>query len=127
MTLSNSRRCYASVIDRAVLFATLLGAGVSCPAAAQKADAREEVIIQANRHVADEQVTLQVQQALTDDPWIFADHITITTQNGVVTLEGVVADSQELLRILRLCRRIPGARQVNTGGVEINAQLPDSG
>ena len=49
---------------------------------------------------------------LTTDPWIFAEHITISTQNGVVRSEGIVGDTGEMFRIVRLCRKIPGARRV---------------
>jgi hypothetical protein len=115
--------------DFAVLFVTLLGAAGSCPAedAAGKADTPlPEVIIAAKRHAADEQVTRQVEQTLTKDPWIFADHITITTQNGVVRLEGIVGDTGEMFRIMRLCRKIPGARRV-VNELEIMHNDPDGG
>lgn len=85
-----------------------------------------EVIIAAKRQAADEQVTRQVEQTLTNDPWIFADHITITTQNGVVRLEGIVGDTGELFRILRLARKIPGARRV-VSELEIMHNDPDGG
>lgn len=99
----------------ALLFATLLGGAGSCPAgdAAQKANERlQEVVIEAKRQAADEQVTRQVQKTLTEDPWIYAEHVIITTQNGVVRLEGIVGDNAERFRILRLCRKIPGVRRV---------------
>lgn len=113
----------------ALLFATLLGAAGSCPGqdVAGKANARlEEVVIQAKRQVADEQVTQQVQRTLTDDPWIYAEHITVTTQNGVVRVEGFVGDSGERFRILRLCRKISGARRV-VDALEVVNNDPDGG
>jgi hypothetical protein len=115
--------------DFTLLFVTLLGAAGSCPAgeAAGKTDTPlPEVIIAAKRQAADEQVTRQVEQTLTNDPWIFADHITITTQNGVVRLEGIVGDTGELFRILRLARKIPGARRV-VSELEIMHNDPDGG
>ena len=87
---------------------------------------RDEVTICANRYATDQQITGQAQEMLAHDPWIDADHVTVTTRNGVVKVEGTVADVLELLRILRLCRKIPGARRV-VSEVEINAQLPESG
>ena len=113
----------------AFLFATLLGAAGSCLAedTAGKADTRlPEVIIAAKRQAADEQVTRQVEQTLTNDPWIFAEHITISTQNGVVRLEGIVGDTGEMFRIMRLCRKIPGARRV-VNELEIMHNDPDGG
>ena len=115
--------------DLALLFVILLGAAGSCPAEdkAGKADAPlPEVIIAAKRQAADEQVTRQVEQTLTKDPWIFAEHITITTQNGVVRLEGIVGDTGEMFRIMRLCRKIPGARRV-VNELEIMHNDPDGG
>jgi len=105
----------------------LLGAG-SCPAlyAADKADSSlPEVVIQARRQ-ADEQVTRQVQKALTEDPWIFSEHITVTTRDGIVRVEGIVGDTGELFRILRLARKIPGARRV-VDAMEIMHNDPDGG
>lgn len=86
----------------------------------------EDVVIQAKRQVADEQVTQQVQRTLTDDPWIYAEHITVTTQNGVVRVEGFVGDTGERFRILRLCRKIRGARRV-VDALEVVSNDPDGG
>lgn len=115
--------------DFELLPAILLGAALSCPVqgAAERADPRlPEVIIQAKRQAADEQVTRQVQQTLTNDPWIYSEHITITTYNGVVRLEGIVGDTGEMFRIMRLCRKIPGARRV-VNALEIMHNDPDGG
>jgi osmotically-inducible protein OsmY len=111
-----------------MLLAALLGAAGYCPAphAAEKADATlKEVVISATRE-ADEQVTQQVEKTLTNDPWIYAEHISVTTENGVVRLQGIVADTGEWLRILRLCRRIPGARRV-VSELELMHPDPDGG
>jgi hypothetical protein len=113
----------------ALLFATLLGAGSAWPAevAAEKENERlEEVVIQATRQAADEQVTRQVEATLTHDPWIYSEHITITTQHGIVRLEGIVGDTGEMFRIVRLCRKIPGARRV-VNALEIMHNDPDGG
>jgi hypothetical protein len=113
----------------ALLIATLLGAGSSCPAqdAGHTANTSlQEVIIQATRQTADEQVTQQVEKTLTDDPWIYSEHITVTTQNGIVRVEGIVGDTGERFRILRLCRKIPGARRV-VDALEIMSNDPDGG
>jgi osmotically-inducible protein OsmY len=103
-------------------------ATVSCLAqVAETADKRlQEVVVQARRQAADEQVTRQVQKTLTDDPWIYAEHIVVTTRNGVVRLEGIVGDTGERFRILRLCRRIPGTRRV-VDALEVISNDPDGG
>lgn len=87
---------------------------------------RQELVIRANRTVPDEEVTRHVEEALANDPWIYSEHVSVTTRGGVVILEGVAADSGELLRMLRLAHRIHGARRV-IDRIEINAQLPDGG
>jgi osmotically-inducible protein OsmY len=94
--------------------------------APEKAKTRlEEVIVNAAR-TADEQVTRQVEKKLANDPWIFSEHITVTTRNGVVHLEGIVGDTGEWFRILDLCRKIPGARRV-VSELEITHNDPDGG
>ena len=57
---------------------------------------------------------------------LYSEHMTITTQNGVVTLEGIVGDTGEMFRILRLCRKIPGARRV-VNALEMMHNDPDGG
>jgi osmotically-inducible protein OsmY len=113
----------------ALAFTTLVAAAGSCPAqdAAPQANERlQEIVIQAKRQALDEQVTQQVQKTLTTDPWIYAEHITVTTRNGVVRLDGLVGDTSERFRILRLCRKIPGARRV-VDALELVYNDPDGG
>jgi len=112
-----------------ISFALLLSVIGSCPAAdaAEKANDRmQEVVIQAKRQAADEEVTRAVRKTLTSDPWIYAEHVTITTENGVVRLEGFVGDTGERFRILRLCRKIPGTRRV-VDALEVVSNDPDGG
>jgi len=116
--------------DRYTITVALLLSGIgSCPAedAAEKANERmQEVVIQAKRQAADEEVTREVRKNLTSDPWIFAEHVTITTENGVVRLEGFVGDTGERFRILRRCRKIPGTRRV-VDALEVVSNDPDGG
>lgn len=84
-----------------------------------------EVIVSASRQ-NDAVITARVERALADDPYIYGEHITVSTSNGVVTCEGIVGDVFELFRVLRLCRKFStGKRMIN--GLEINAVLPDGG
>ena len=71
----------------------------------------DEVVVQGTREAADEQITRQVESALTNDPWIYAEHVTLTTRNGIVRVEGITSDAWEMRRILRECRRTPGVRR----------------
>jgi hypothetical protein len=121
--ICSSRRCLS------LASAILLGAIGACPAqdAAQKErTVLPEVVVQAERQAADEQVTRRVQSTLTNDPWIYGEHITVTTRNGVVRVEGIVGDTGEMFRIVRLCRKIPGARRV-VNALEIMSNDPDGG
>jgi osmotically-inducible protein OsmY len=93
--------------------------------ASRKETSTEEIVVSATRK-ADEQVTERVERTLTDDPWIYAEHITVSTRNGVVRPEGIVGDTGELFRILRQCRKIPGARRV-VSQLEIMHNDPDGG
>jgi len=72
----------------------------------------EEVVVTAKRQLTDEQVTQQLEKALEDDPYVYAEHVTVTTQSGVVTCEGIVGDAAELRRVLRICRRASGSKRV---------------
>ena len=86
----------------------------------------EEVVVTAQRHLTDEQVTEQVERALGDDPYIYAEHVTVTTSKGVVTCEGIVGDAAELRRVLRICRRASGSKRV-VSELEISDSIPEGG
>ena len=76
-----------------------------------RADLRDEIIVSATRQ-SDELLTQQVVAALQEDPYIFSDHITVTTTNGVVRLEGRINDRSDFFSALRLARRIARGRRV---------------
>jgi hypothetical protein len=63
-------------------------------------------------NASDEEVTRAVVQSIAKDPWIFADHVTVTTRNGVVYVEGFVSDVWDLYHILDRARKIAGRRKV---------------
>lgn len=85
----------------------------------------QEIVISAAR-LADEALTAKVVEVLQEDPYVFGDHVTVTTRDGVVRVEGIVGDTGERFRILRLCRKIPGARRV-IDALEIVSNDPDGG
>jgi osmotically-inducible protein OsmY len=72
---------------------------------------REEVTISASRQT-DAVLTAKVEQALHDDPYIFADHMNVVAENGIVRLRGVAGDVSDLRQALALARRIAGRRRV---------------
>ena len=129
MPTVNSQRwsCVALLL---MVFVASLRAGVAQVAkgtADKAADtSREEVIVTAQRNIPDEQVTAQVEKALAEDPYVYAEHVTVTTNNGVVRVEGIVGDTGERFRILRRCRKIPGTRRV-VDALEVVSNDPDGG
>jgi osmotically-inducible protein OsmY len=70
-----------------------------------------EIVVIANRE-ADAAMSTKVATALREDPYLFSDHVNVTTENGVVRLEGIVRDLPDLFQILRLARRIAGKGKV---------------
>ena len=61
---------------------------------------------------SDAALTAKVTAALQHDPYIFSDHLLVTTVNGVVRISGVVRDLSDLLAILRIARRSAGKGHV---------------
>lgn len=47
-----------------------------------------EVVVEAKKIVPDEELTEHIEKALDADPYFYGEHVTITTINGVVHLEG---------------------------------------
>jgi len=82
-----------------------------------------EVIVSATR-LADEVLTAKVVQVLKDDPYLFADHISVVTENGIVRLQGIATDAHDLRRALFLAQRVAGKRRV-LNEVEFIAQNTD--
>jgi osmotically-inducible protein OsmY len=67
----------------------------------------DEIVVTAVRQ-SDAAMTAKVETALKQDPYIFGDHVTVITENGIVRLEGIVSDLADLQTILKLARRIAG-------------------
>lgn len=72
---------------------------------------RQEVVITGTRP-SDAALTAQVTKVLQDDPYLYTGHISVATENGVVTLQGVVEDLWDYRRALLLARRIAGRGRV---------------
>jgi osmotically-inducible protein OsmY len=84
---------------------------VSFGASPLSTELHHEIVVTAQRP-SDAATTEQVLTALRQDPYIFGDHVTVITENGVVRLEGIVSDLGDLYRIVRLARRIAGKGRV---------------
>jgi osmotically-inducible protein OsmY len=79
--------------------------------ASASGEIKDEVVVTAARQ-SDTVLAAKVTAAVQEDPYIFGDHITVTVENGVVRLEGIVNDLSDLHRVLRLARRFGGTRYV---------------
>lgn len=84
---------------------------------------RPEVVVTGTR-LTNEAVTAKVVQALRADPHVFADHMSVVTENGVVKLQGIAIDLWDLQQALRLARRVAGGRRVVN---EIELMVGDDG
>lgn len=62
--------------------------------------------------VDDEQIRVEIHQALLDDKRIDAESIRVESREGVVILAGAVGSADEARRALSLAGRVPGVQQV---------------
>src|SRR5579871_3782634 len=96
MTSSNGRPCIEAV-PRWMLIA-LLSPTVALsanPARVPVPETLDTVVVQGHRFpdpVHDEQLRVEVKEALHDDPYFYDEHVTISVQDGIVHLEGFVLD-----------------------------------
>lgn len=74
-----------------------------------------EVVVTAKKlpeSVPDEVVTQHVEQAMHEDRYFYEAHVTVTTINGIVHLDGFVYDYSDLVRVLAAVRHTAGAKRV---------------
>ncbi len=101
-----------SVLCAAVLSSAILGTSAGWaanPSGAGAAAPIEQVIVTGERDAA---LVGHVETALNGDRYLYAEHVNVLSKNGVVTLEGMVADSWDLMTAIRVTRSVPGVRQV---------------
>ncbi|MHB8354078.1 MAG: BON domain-containing protein [Burkholderiales bacterium] len=60
----------------------------------------------------DKKLELAVTQKLADDPNVFAPHIQVSANRGVVTLSGMVFDGNEIYEAGRVAQLVPGVASV---------------
>jgi osmotically-inducible protein OsmY len=53
-----------------------------------------------------------VELALKLDPYVDDQHVTVTTKNGIVTIQGFVQDAWDLLALRRIAKRVAGVKRV---------------
>lgn len=72
---------------------------------------QQEIVVTATRQ-SDAALTATINAAMQHDPYIFSDHVSVTTENGVVRITGVVRELSDLLAILQIARRSAGKGHV---------------
>jgi len=72
----------------------------------------ESEIVVTARRLEDAALAARMLSVLAQDPYLFADHVSVSAESGVVRVSGVVQDLPDLYAILRLARRIAGTRRV---------------
>ena len=100
------------------------GFGLACscamPASAQESAARPAgsgeppIVVTGTRSApSDRELTKRVESALDAARYLDASRITVTTKDGVVTLEGIVGDISDLRTAIRVSSRVAGARRID--------------
>ena len=79
------------------------------------ADAANVIAVSAKRaslDAADQEVNKRVEAALDQAPYLYAQHVTATTRDGIVTLQGMVGSASDLQDALRITSRVNGVKDV---------------
>jgi osmotically-inducible protein OsmY len=67
---------------------------------------------QASLNVPDPELAKRVETALDRAPYLDADHITVTSRVGIVTLQGMVGSASDLQDALKISSRVGGVKDV---------------
>ena len=111
----------SSIINRfltALVLAAAVGGLTACLSGPSQTPAQRE---------ADKDMADQVQTALTSDKTLYARHIKVRAENGVVTLSGYVWTTEELAAAPEIAQSVPGVTKV-VNRVEVDrGAIQDSG
>jgi BON domain-containing protein len=110
--MAGSRHGPCGLLLAATLGGVVLGTPPPLPAQASPGGTKLEEVVITARKEADAALTARVLKVLQDDPYVFADHIEVLTENGIVRLQGIALDYGDLQRTLLLARRVAGRRRV---------------
>ena len=61
---------------------------------------------------SDQEIDKRVTAALAAAPYLYAEHITVTSEDGVVTLHGLVGSPSDLEDAIRVSSRVQGVKDV---------------
>ncbi len=62
---------------------------------------------------ADQAIVRRIEVALSADPYVDADNVTVEVARGAVLLSGRVGDDVDLRRVIQICWAVPGVRSVD--------------
>jgi osmotically-inducible protein OsmY len=94
------------------VLSALWGAASVAQHTAAPANFLGEITVTGRKIIPDEEVSRQVELALESDPYIDDRHVTVTTKNGIVTLQGFVQDAWDLVALRRIAKRVAGVKRV---------------
>src|SRR5882724_4897370 len=95
-------------IDRMTHLTTVTAVGVSVALGACAAQLPRT----ADERFADDVVATRVEDALLRDPQIYARHIDVSVERGIVRLSGFVWSGEELYEARRIAATVPGVASV---------------
>jgi osmotically-inducible protein OsmY len=92
-------------------------AGLTCCAMSAYAEVGaapplKTIVVTGKMVVPDAEVKQQVETALRSDPFFYDEHVSVTIENGIVTLRGIVFDEWDLRAAMRISRKIAGVKRV---------------
>jgi osmotically-inducible protein OsmY len=61
---------------------------------------------------SDQPIDRRVTAALQAAPYLYAEHITVTSKDGVITLHGMVGSPWDLREAIQISSRVPGVHAV---------------
>lgn len=112
-TSANRRYLFEQLLTALVaVLSVLWGAASVAQQTAAPKNVLAEITVTGRKIIPDEEVSRQVESALELDPVVDNRHVTITTKNGIVTIEGFVQDAWDLLALRRVAKRVAGVKRV---------------
>jgi osmotically-inducible protein OsmY len=102
---------FALLAGITAILSSLLAGSAKAQNASPPEDSLPSIVVRAQR-LSDDQVTERVETALRSDRYVDDAHVTVTTENGVVTLHGFVQDAWDLLALRRISKEVPGVKKI---------------
>lgn len=102
----------------------LVGSALAAPLQQAKADTTGSVAvvampaIQRAQSGSDQELAERVELALNSDRYLYGQHVSVTSKDGVVALHGIVGSEQDLRSAVDISSRVPGVQRV-VDGLEI--------